>query len=284
MKFLVTGATGGYGSYALKVLKTLVPQEDIYALVRSEAKGAELKAAGFNIRIGDYTDEASLETAFNGIDRLLFVSGGTAGDRQAEHKNVVTVAKQAGVSYIAYTSFGKADVATSPLAADHQVTEQLIKDAGIAHTFLRNNWYLENEAAFFTAAVNSGKFIYAGGNGQAGWALKREYAEVGARAVSGKFDFPAVLELGAKLIGYQDLGKALQTATGKNIELVSGTTEEAAKNLVDHAGLPQNVADLLVSFQGVVESGALAVEPDDFEKYLGKPLVSTTEAIKELLK
>lgn len=283
MKYLVTGATGGFGGYALNVLKDLVPQEDIYALVRSEEKGAQLKAAGFQLRIGDYTDEATLTKAFAGIDRLLFVSGGTAGDRQAEHKNVVAAAQAAGISYIAYTSFGKASVATSPLAADHKVTEKLIEDAGIDHTFLRNNWYLENEAAFFTAAVKSGKFIYSGGSGQAGWALKREYAEIAARAVSGKFDFPAVLELGGKLRTYDDLGTALSAATGQNIVSVAGSEQEAAQNLVDNAGLPQNVADLLVSFQQVVKSGALAVPADDMEKYLGKPLVSMEAAIKEIL-
>ncbi|ARN89118.1 NAD(P)H-binding protein [Levilactobacillus brevis] len=284
MKYLVTGATGGFGGYALKVLQNLVPQEDIYALVRSEAKGADLKAAGFNLRIGDYTDEAALTQAFSGIDRLLFVSGGTAGDRQAEHKNVVVAAKTAGISYIAYTSFGKADVATSPLAADHQYTEKLIEESGIDHTFLRNNWYLENEAAFFAAAAKSGQFIYAGGTAKAGWALKREYAEIAARALSGKFDFPAVLELGGQLRTYEDLGVALRTATGQNITIVNGSEVQAAKNLVDNAGLPQNIADLLVSFQQVVKSGALEVPADNMEKYLGKPLVTTADAIREILK
>lgn len=45
MTYLVTGATGGLGGYALNYLKELVPMTDIYALVRSEEKGADLKAA-----------------------------------------------------------------------------------------------------------------------------------------------------------------------------------------------------------------------------------------------
>jgi len=284
MKYLVTGATGGFGSSALKVLKSLVPQDDIYALVRSEAKGADLKSAGFKLRIGDYTDEATLTQAFEDIDRLLFVSGGTASDRQAEHKNVVVAAKAAGVSYIAYTSFGRANVATSPLAADHKYTEKLIEESGIAHTFLRNNCYLENEAAFFAAAVKGGQFIYAGGDAKAGWALKREYAEIAARALSGKFDFRAVLELGGALRTYADLGADLQQATGKKITIINGSEAQAAQNLVENAGLPQNIANLLVSFQQVVKSGALEVPADNMEKYLGKPLVSTVEAIQEILK
>lgn len=283
MNILVTGATGNFGGYALKVLQDLVPEDNLYGLARTEEKGAKLKEAGIKVRIGDYTDSASLQKAFEGIDRLLFVSSTTDGDRQAQHRDVVEAAKAAGVSYIAYTSFGKATESTSPLAADHRFTEQLIEESGIAHTFLRNNWYLENEAAFLAAGAKGGKFIYAGGNGQAGWALRREYAEVAARAVSGKFDFPKILELGGSLRTYEDLGAALRGATGKDLEVISAYEATAAKNLVENAGVPQNVAELLVSFQQIVKSGALAVQPDDFEKYLGKPLTPMVDAIKEVL-
>ncbi|KAF0338290.1 NAD(P)H-binding protein [Pediococcus acidilactici] len=283
MNILVTGATGNFGGYALKVLQDLVPEDNLYGLARTEEKGAKLKEAGIKVRIGDYTDSASLQKAFEGIDRLLFVSSTTDGDRQAQHQDVVEAAKAAGVSYIAYTSFGKVTESTSPLAADHRFTEQLIEESGIAHTFLRNNWYLENEAAFLAAGAKGGKFIYAGGNGQAGWALHREYAEVAARAVSGKFDFPKILELGGSLRTYEDLGAALRGATGKDLEVISADEATAAKNLVENAGVPQNVAELLVSFQQIVKSVALAVQPDDFEKYLGKPLTPMVDAIKEVL-
>ncbi|WP_176693036.1 NAD(P)H-binding protein, partial [Listeria monocytogenes] len=144
MTYLVTGATGGLGGYALNYLKELVPMSDIYALVRSKEKGADLKAAGFNIRVGDYSDAESMKQAFAGIDRVLFVSG-APGNRQVEHENVINAAKKAGVSYIAYTSFAGADKSTSALAEDHFFTEKEIEKSGIAHTFLRNNWYFENE-------------------------------------------------------------------------------------------------------------------------------------------
>ena len=112
MKYLVTGATGGYGTYALGFLKELVPISDIAVLARTEEKAAPLKAAGFDVRLADYSDLTALEQAFTGIDRLLFVSG-APGNRQAEHQNVVDAAKSAGISYIAYTSFPQAERATS---------------------------------------------------------------------------------------------------------------------------------------------------------------------------
>ena len=282
MKILVTGATGGFGSYALAKLQKLVPQSEIFALARSEQKAAKLKEAGFSVRIAAYDDPTSLEEAFAGIDRLLFVSSSELGSRQSQHKNVVDAAKKAGISYIAYTSFGKADTATSPLAQDHAYTEKLILDSGIAHTFLRNNWYLENEGELIKAALQTGELVHAGGDGKAGWGLKREFAEIAARAVSGKFDFPAVVEVGGPLLTYQELAEALEKVSGQKITTTATDAKTAAQFLQEHTNLPQAAADYFASAQEIVQSGSLAVQPDDMEKYLCKPLSSTEDALKEL--
>lgn len=282
MSILVTGATGGFGTYALAALKKLVPQDEIFALARSEEKAAQLKENGFSVKIATYDDPTSLEQAFHGIDRLLFVSSSEIGSRQPQHKNVIDAAKKAGISYIAYTSFGKADTATSPLAQDHAYTEKLILDSGIDHTFLRNNWYLENEGGVITAALKTGKFVHAGGEGKAGWGLKREFAELAARAVSGKFDFPSILEVGGPLLTYQELAEALEKVSGKKLEIISADADTASKFLQDNTDFPKDAADYFASAQEIVKSGSLAVEPDDMEKYLGKPLSSTEDALKEL--
>ena len=280
MKYLVTGATGGFGGYALNFLKESVATADIYALVRSEEKGAALKEAGLNIRIGDYADKDSMKQALEGINRLLFVSG-APGNRQEEHANVVEAAKEAGVTYIAYTSFAGADKATSPLAADHIFTERLIEKSGIAHTFLRNNWYLENEMPIAGAALSNGKFVYAAENGKTGWALKREYAEVAAKALAGT-EYPAILELSGKPVSYDALAEALKKATGKDFEVVRSDDQGFIDNLVG-SGMPQPVAEMFLSFQYDIKNDQLDVVSDDFEKALGRPLVSLEAGFKELL-
>lgn len=52
-------------------MKELVPISDIAVLARTEEKAAPLKAAGFDVRLADYSDLTALEQAFTGIDRLL---------------------------------------------------------------------------------------------------------------------------------------------------------------------------------------------------------------------
>lgn len=280
MTYLVTGATGGFGGYALTALKELVPISEIYALVRSEEKGADLKEAGFNIRIADYSDADAMAEALKGIDRLLFVSG-APGNRQEEHTNVINAAKQAGVSYIAYTSLAGADKSTSALAVDHVFTEKKIEESGIPHTFLRNNWYLENELPLIGSALNGGKFAYAAQDGKTGWALRREYAEVAAKAVAGA-DYPAVLELSGTPVTYAVLGEALKKATGQSVDVVATDDETFVRNLVA-GGLPQEVAEVFLTFQHDIKNHQLDVSSPDFEKALGKPLTSLEAGLKELL-
>ncbi|OQO69778.1 NAD(P)-dependent oxidoreductase [Enterococcus villorum] len=280
MTYLITGATGGFGNYARHALKELVSHEDIYVLARNEEKAKALKEEGWNVRIGDYADRSSMEKALKGIDRLLFVSG-APGNRQAEHENVVIAAKDNGVSYIAYTSFADADHSTSILAPDHQFTERMIKESNIPHTFLRNNWYLENERPLIDLALKSGQFVYSAGEGKVGWALKREYAAVAAKAVAGA-DFPEVLELSGKPVSYEELAETLKKVTGKQIEIISTDEQEFVKTL-ENAGFPESGAHMLAAIQNDIKNHQLDVSSKDFEKALGKPLVSLYEGLKELL-
>lgn len=283
MTILVTGATGNYGSVALDELKILVPQEDIFALARSEEKAATLRDKGFQVRIATYDDPESLEKAFSGIDRLLFVSSSEVGSRKTQHQHVVDAAKNAGVSYIAYTSFNKADTSTSPLAEEHAYTEEAILASGIAHTFLRNNWYIENDLPVIQAALKTGKLVHAGGDGKAGWVLRSELAKLGARAVSGKFDFPSILEAGNPLITYKQLAEVVESVTGTKLDVVAADVDTASQFLQDNAGMPQNFADMMAGSQSVVKSGSLAVESDDIEQYLGRPFLTVKESLQQLL-
>ena len=61
-----------------------------------------------------------------------------------QHRAVVRAADAAGVARIVYVSFvGAAADATFTLGRQHWATEQAIRDAGVAFTFLRSSLYLD---------------------------------------------------------------------------------------------------------------------------------------------
>lgn len=84
------------------------------------------------------------------------------------------------------------------------------------------------------------------------------------------------------MLTYQELAEALEKVSGKKLEIISADADTASKFLQDNTDFPKDAADYFASAQEIVKSGSLAVEPDDMEKYLGKPLSSTEDALKEL--
>ena len=284
MKYLLTGATGELGTYALHYLKEQVELNEIVVLARTEEKAAKLREQGVEVRIGDFGDYESLLESFSGIDRLLFVSSqpGAKVSRGEQHKNVVNAAKETGVSFIAYTSFPKGAGSKSPLAQDHILTEQLISESNISHTFLRNNWYIENEKDTLNAAAAGHPFTYSAGEGKTGWALKREYAEAAINVLTGQAATPEVLELSGNPITYVELAEALKIASDKTFEVIELSDADYQSSLTSN-GIPEPVVGFILMIQNDIRNGELDVISNDFEKTLGKPLTPLVDALKEFL-
>lgn len=148
-KFAITAATGKFGQTAVKELNKLVGADNVVVIARNLEEGKELFPNN-EIRHGDYEDLDSMNSALKGINRVLFISSQPGGkiSRSEAQANVVEAMKNNGVKFVAYTSFPYAQNSKTPLAEDHRNTENKIKEAGLAHSFLRNNWYLENEVVF----------------------------------------------------------------------------------------------------------------------------------------
>ncbi len=152
----LTGATGQLGHYVLQDLLNTVPASQIVAIVRNPAKAQALSQQGVVVRQADYSDEAALTAALQGVDKLLLISSSEVGQRAVQHRNVINAAKAAGVKFIAYTSLLHADTSPLGLAAEHIETEQMLADSGIAYALLRNGWYTENYLASAPPALEHG--------------------------------------------------------------------------------------------------------------------------------
>lgn len=279
MKYAISAATGKLGQTAVRTLVDEVGAENVVAIVRDGEKGKKLLPAGVEIRVADYGDEAALVKALAGIDKLLFISSQPGGEvsRADQHKNMVEAVKAAGVGYVAYTSFPMADKSSNWLAADHQLTEKLIKESGVKHSFLRNNWYLENELTFL-APGPANRIYWA--NNYAGWALEREYAAAAAKVLASE-NPKEVYEFAGPKRDYKDLAQELGKATGQEVTVKQVSQEEYVK-LLEGMGLSHDVAAMYAGFQQPIDDGSLTEESSDLEEVLGG-LTPLDQAIKEVL-
>jgi len=277
--YAITGVTGHFGQNALKELAKLVPATDIVALARNTKKAQQIVPDGVEVRSGDYTDVIQLSKSLQGVDRLLFVSSQPGGPipRLTQHQNVIAAAKEAKVGYIAYTSFPHADLAKAGLASDHKATEKLILESGMKYSFLRNNWYLENEAATLKAAASGKDFVYAAGEGKAGWALEKEYSEAAAKVLAAK-ETKNIHEFSGKARTYQDLAEAIDG----DFKVVSLTDSEFRQGLAD-SRMDGDTIEVVASIQTLIRQGDLAKTSSDLPDVLGRSLTSISEAIKMVI-
>lgn len=276
-RYLVTGASGQLGALAIDALLQKVPAANVVALVRRAEAAAPLEAKGVEVRIGDYTDPASLEKAFRGVDRLLLVSGNDFNDRPGQHANVAEAARKAGVTFIAYTSILKADEALTGLARDHLASEKSIAATGVPYAFLRNSWYTENNMGAVPVALHYGAVMGAAGDGRISGATRKDYAEAAIAVLTA--DAPkadAVYELaGDESYSLADLADAIGRLAGKPIAYNS-LGEADYKAALVKAGLPEAVAAMLADADAGAAKGALEDNSRTLSGLIGRPTTPWT--------
>ncbi|MDN6627507.1 SDR family oxidoreductase [Corynebacterium casei] len=281
MRIAVTGATGHLGGLVIEsLLNKNVEASDIVAIVRNEEKAKDLAARGINIAVAAYDDEAALKAALNGVDRLVFVSASEVGKRVEQHSNIIAAAKEAGVSFIAYTSLLNLDSSELFLAPEHQATEKMLAESGIDHANLRNGWYWENYAAALETGKAMGKFFSAAGEAKVAGAARKDFAEAAAVVVTTDGHAGKTYELaGAPALTYPEIAAQVGEVLGTDVEYVNLTVEEYEKSLLD-AGLPADFAAGLAGADPVIEKGALYSESTDLQDLIGRPASTVAETFK----
>jgi NAD(P)H dehydrogenase (quinone) len=277
---VVTGATGALGRLVLAGLIDGDVATDTVGLVRDPAKAADL---GVPVRVGSYDDPASLRGAFDGADKVLFISGSEVGKRVDQHRAVVDAAKAAGVPHLVYTSVLHADTSPLGLAAEHKATEEMIRAADIPFTFLRNSWYTEMYAPTFQQAAATGSFIGSAGAGRVGSAARADYAEAAVAVLLGTGHENKAYELaGDEPWSYSDLAAAVAQVSGKDVEYRNLSAAEHRAALTD-AGLPPHLVDMLVEIDGNLVNGALVDGSGDLARLIGHPTTPLTSSIAAVL-
>lgn len=269
--FVVTGATGKLGGVAVRALLETVPADEVTVLARDPQRAADLATAGVTVRQGDYDDVASLRAAFDGADRLLFVSGSdvTPGVRLPQHENVVRAAADAGVGRIVYTSaIGAGDPGSTPgFLADHPATEELLRGSGVPAVFLRNTFYTDLfvNADVVTAATGAGETVAADGGKHLNTATIADLGRAAAVVLTGDDPDGRAYELRGPLWTYDELAATIAEETGKPVA---------------HRSLPLDDAGEHAFLGSLVSAGLFAEPSDDLDRLLGRPATGIRETVR----
>lgn len=273
--YLVTGATGALGTAVIDFLLQKTAPSNIAALVRNPEKAADLRAKGVDIRTGDYDDQALLEKAFHGVDKLYFVSGSDVMSRAVQHQKVVDAAKAAGVKHIVYSSFDrKTEDGSSPIsfvADSHLKTEQWIRQSGIPYTLMLHGLYADLLPMFLGEKVLETGVVYQpAGEGKTAFTLRSDMAEAGAQVLTSDGHAGKSYRIVAQEAwSYADIAKMLSELTGRDVRHVSPTVEEFIDALTG-AGVPAELAGFFATFAKAIEAGEFENTHSDLEKLIGR--------------
>jgi len=272
---LVTGAAGQLGQRVIHhLLETeKVSAANIIAATRDPAKLADLAAKGVATRKADFDDAASLAAAFTGVDRLLVISTdalAVPGQRLKQHKAAVEAAVKAGVKHIAYTSMPSPDKSLVTFAPDHLGTENAIKATGVPYTIIRNAWYMDNYLHGMPHNLQSGSWYTASGEGKISNISREDCARaIAAALASGTKESATYTVTGAESLTADQIAGIVADTTGKPLKAVQVTDEQLGQGMRS-AGLPDFVADMLVSADANIHAGNFDLVTTDYERLTGR--------------
>ncbi|CAB4927829.1 unannotated protein [freshwater metagenome] len=277
----VTAATSHLGRLVVEaLLERGVAAGSMVATTRDAAKAADLAAVGVDVRVADYADPATLDTALAGVDRVLLVSSDAVGDRAEGHLNVIAAAERAGVQLLAYTSVLKADATAMLLAADHQATERRLAESPVPTVLLRNGWYTENYTAQLEVALEHG-LVGSAGDGRVAVASRRDYAEAAAVVLSGDGHEGAVYELaGDEALTMSELAALISEATGRDVAYQDVPVETFA-GILAGAGLPEPLNAVIADSSAGIGRGELVSDSGDLSRLIGRPTTPAAETIRD---
>lgn len=285
-KIAITGATGNYGYAVIEALiKKGVDKKSIYAIARDKIKAKLLEELGINVIIGDYNDYQSMINAFSGIDKLLFVSSGEMKNRAVQHKQVVKVAKKAGVKHIFYTSqIHETDDPKSPIKfvmKSHLATEIAIMKSGMYYTILRNGLYLDMLPLFLGKNVIENGIYLPAGNGKIAFTLRKEMAEVAANILNSQGHKNKIYDVCGNGVTFLEIAAIIHKITNKNITYVSPDLETFTKIVID-SGIPKEYAKMLGGFCLAAQQGELGGKNSKMEMLLDRKPTSTEEFLEKM--
>ncbi len=260
---LITGASGRVGRRTAELLASR--GYPLRLMTRTPQRAPDLSNA--SVLRGDFAEPTTLDAAFAGVDVALVVSAsGKPMERAQLHQNAFEAAARARVGHIIYLSLqGAAPSSKYPFSRDHYLSEQHLAETGLAHTVLRNAFYLD----MFLEKVDSEGVIRGPARQTRAAYVSREDAARTAAAVL--LDPPGGIHdvTGPEALSITDIAKRLSVLVGRRLRYQEESVESARERLGEVVRESWQV-DLLVGWFEAIAVGELETISDTVIRYTGQ--------------
>ncbi|MBZ9936015.1 NAD(P)H-binding protein [Mesorhizobium sp. BR1-1-16] len=158
--YAITGITGKVGGALARSL--LAEKLPVRAVLRDETKAAEWRARGCQIAIAEMDDAVSLGAAFKDADGVFILppsqfdpEPGFPEVRRVIHAVTEALGETRLAKVVSLSTIG-ADALQENLLYQHTLMEEALGGLGLAVTFLRPAWFMENAQWDIPAARDEG--------------------------------------------------------------------------------------------------------------------------------
>lgn len=275
---LLTGVTGKTGGETAKQL--LARGAPFRAVVRNEAKAAELKAAGVELVIGDVADPETVRQALKGVATALLVLP-NGRNQVAMEKQFTDLAKAAGLRHLVKMSSMEAVAhAKTPIPQGHWAVEEYIRASGLAWTMIKPNFFMQNLLTSAGSIKAQRRFSLPMGHGTTGMADIRDIAAVCVEVLTGKGHAGRSYEItGPEILTFYDVADRFSDVLGAKIEYAPMPMDqfrERMKNVLE----PWHLNAVCELFREIDEIG-LDHTTDTFRKLMGREPIALRQFIRD---
>jgi NAD(P)H dehydrogenase (quinone) len=267
---VVSAATGQFGRLVTDRLMQSVPVSALAVAVRDPNKAGDLTDRGVDVRRGDYDEPDTLRAAFEGSDRLLFISSpsGNSSERMRQHHNVIDAARASGVGLVAYTSALGANLTAQGALADHNATERALRESGLPYVILRHPIYTDSFInPSLRRVIDAGELTSSSRGRGMNTATRADLAEAAAAVLASQDQAGKSYNFTGPLWTFVELAQVLSDIAGRTINYREVDADEGVMTMIG----------------GPVRAGMFQYQTDDLERVLGHPATELRTAVGKAL-
>ena len=235
-KILVTGATGQVGKLLIGYLKG----HDSVEVVAGARNPDKASALGIPAVYLDLDNVESMMPAFTGVDRIFLMTGYTV-DMLRQSKDVVDVARKAGVEQIVHLGACGDDDTHVGHYGWHQFIERYIASSGIPfYTHLRPEMFMQNLLGYGGESfVRQGVIHQYVGDARLSWVDCDDVAAAAAAALLEPQKHHALTyRMGYEARSYSEIAEIMTKLFGQPFRYQTHPAEEFLKNVLEAGGEP----------------------------------------------
>jgi uncharacterized protein YbjT (DUF2867 family) len=249
---LVTGATGNAGAQVVRALRARGAR--VRAFVRDAEKARQLLGDEVELAVGDFADSASVRTATEGVDAML-LSCADDPRRVEWETSAIDAAAAAGMRIVKLSTIGAAPGAPVAFWDWHGRVEEHLRRSGVPAVILQSSFYMSNLLAAAEQVASEARLYAPAGDAKVAMIDPRDVGAAAAAALTGAGeDGQTYVITGPDAITWDQIGAELSAATVRGVEFVDLSDEAARQGLIA-AGLPEFVAEQLVTIFGQLRQG-----------------------------